>query len=144
MSVREIFEGSPFVRKNLNFRKRNLVVLHWGTNINLLNVSFIERRRANAFAVLFAKISFWIKSIQRPFVDGGTVDKQRKEWSVRDSESHHWLREKKCHNTIQDGSFRGCSGMGGQKGLLPKICLTYHTMMKLGTDISYQKKIQKM
>ena len=95
MSVREIFEGSPFVRKNLNFRKRNLVVLHWGTNINLLNVSFIERRRANAFAVLFAKISFWIKSLQRPFVDGGTVDKQRKEWSVRDSESHHLAKRKK-------------------------------------------------
>ena len=47
-------------------------------------------------------------------------------------------------NPIQDGLFRGCSRMGGQKGpLLPKICNTYPTMMKLGTLMPYPKKIQK-
>ena len=33
---------------------------------------------------------------------------------------------------------------GEQKGPLPKICLTYPTMMKLGTVIPYLKKIQKI
>ena len=51
-------------------------------------------------------------------------------------------------NPIQDGHFRGCSwmmGEGGQKGiLLPKICHTYPTMMKLGTVTPYLKKIQKI
>ena len=36
-------------------------------------------------------------------------------------------------------------GLGGiQKGLLPKICHTYPTMIKLGTVIPYPKKIQKI
>ena len=34
---------------------------------------------------------------------------------------------------IQDGHFRGCSGMGGKKVPLPKIYHTYPTMMKLGS-----------
>ena len=41
-------------------------------------------------------------------------------------------------NPIQDGLFRGCSQMGGQKGH------TYYTMMKLGTVIPYLKKTQKL
>ena len=35
-------------------------------------------------------------------------------------------------NPIQDGPCRGCSRMGEQKGLFPKICHMYPTMMKLG------------
>ena len=35
-------------------------------------------------------------------------------------------------------------GLGNQKGLLPKICLTYPTMNTHGTVITYQKKIQKV
>ena len=49
-------------------------------------------------------------------------------------------------NPIQDGSFRGWSRMGdggGKKGLLPKICHTYATKIKLGTVIPYQKKTKK-
>ena len=39
----------------------------------------------------------------------------------------------------------GCSRIWGyQKGPLPKICLTYTTMMTLGTVIPYLKKIQKI
>ena len=34
---------------------------------------------------------------------------------------------------IQDGHFRGCSGMGGKKVPLPKIYHTYPTMLKLGS-----------
>ena len=34
-------------------------------------------------------------------------------------------------------------GGGGKKTLLPKICHTYPTTMKLGTVIPYLKKIQK-
>ena len=34
-------------------------------------------------------------------------------------------------------------GGGSKKAPLPKICHTYPTMMKLGTVISYLKKIQK-
>ena len=54
---------------------------------------------------------------------------------------------KKCwFNPIQDGLFRDCSRLGGsQKGGgagLPKICHTYPTMMKLGSNIPYPKKIQ--
>ena len=46
---------------------------------------------------------------------------------------------------IQDGLFRGCSRMGGQKGpTLAKICHTYPTMMKLDTIIPYLKKIQNI
>ena len=41
------------------------------------------------------------------------------------------------------GAARGW-GVGGQKGPVPKICQTYPTMIKLGTVISYLKKIQKM
>ena len=33
-------------------------------------------------------------------------------------------------------------GGGGKKAPLPKICLTYPTMMTLGTVIPYPKKIQ--
>ena len=47
-------------------------------------------------------------------------------------------------NPIQDGHFWGCSRMGNKKTLLPKICHTYSTMMKLGTVIPYLKKIQKI
>ena len=48
-------------------------------------------------------------------------------------------------NPIQDGPFRGCSPMGkAKKAPFLKICHTYPTMMKLGTFISYLKKIQKM
>ena len=51
-------------------------------------------------------------------------------------------------NPIQDGPFRGCSLMGGKKGVTkmshPKISHTYPTMMKLGTLITYIKKIQKI
>ena len=49
-------------------------------------------------------------------------------------------------NPIQDGHFRGCSwiGGGGKKGPLPKICLTYPTVMKLGAVIPYLKKIKKI
>ena len=47
---------------------------------------------------------------------------------------------------IQDGSFWGCSRMGGgTKGSpVPKIFYTYPTMMKLGTVIPYIKKTQKI
>ena len=54
-------------------------------------------------------------------------------------------------NPIQDGLFWSCSRMGIDGGgkkpppyPLPKICHTYPTMMKLGTVITYLKKIQKM
>ena len=48
-------------------------------------------------------------------------------------------------NPIQDGLFRGCSRMGGAFWPpLPKIHHTYPIMMKLGTVIPYQRKIQKM
>ena len=43
-------------------------------------------------------------------------------------------------NPIQDGPFRDCPRMVGQKGTppsLPKNCHTYPTMMKLGTVIDY-------
>ena len=50
---------------------------------------------------------------------------------------------KKYFNSIQDGPFQGCSGMGGGDSLLPKFCQTYPTMMKLGTVIPYLKKNQK-
>ena len=38
-------------------------------------------------------------------------------------------------NPIQDEPFRGCSRMGEKRAPIPKICLTYPTMMKLGTVI---------
>ena len=51
----------------------------------------------------------------------------------------------KVLNPIQDGLFRGCSRMGGdKKAPLPKIHHTYSAMMKLGTVIPYLKKIQKI
>ena len=46
-------------------------------------------------------------------------------------------------NPIQDGLFRCCSRMRGQKGPLPKICHTYPTVMKLGTVIPYPKRSKK-
>ena len=47
---------------------------------------------------------------------------------------------------IDDGPFfRGCSRIGGtKKAPLPKICLTYPTMMTLSTVMHYPKKIQKI
>ena len=48
-------------------------------------------------------------------------------------------------NQIEDGPFRSCSQMVGQKGpLLPKICHTYPIMMNLGAVIPYLKKIQNI
>ena len=49
-------------------------------------------------------------------------------------------------NPIQDGHYRGYSGMGGRakRAPLPKIYCTYPTMMKLGTVIPYLKKIRKI
>ena len=39
-------------------------------------------------------------------------------------------------------------GLGGgesvKKSILPKICDIYPTIMKLGTDVTYLKKIQKL
>ena len=55
--------------------------------------------------------------------------------------------EKRDINPIQDGLFRGCSPMwrGETKNpSLPKLCHTFPTMMKLGTVISYLRKIQKL
>ena len=53
--------------------------------------------------------------------------------------------KKNVFNPIQDGLFRSCSWIGGQKGPhLPKICHKYPTMMKLDTVIRYLKKVQKM
>ena len=39
---------------------------------------------------------------------------------------------------------RWAKGGGGEKALLPQICHTYPTMIKLGADIPYRKKIQKI
>ena len=39
--------------------------------------------------------------------------------------------------------FRAAHREGGKKASLCKICHTYHTMIKLGTVITYLKKIQK-
>ena len=49
-------------------------------------------------------------------------------------------------NPIQDGPFRRCSriGEGAKRLLLHKVCHTYPTMMKLGTVIFYQNKIQNI
>ena len=53
--------------------------------------------------------------------------------------------ENRSFNPIQDGLFWGCSRMEGAfLAPLPKIRLTYPTMMKLGTVIPYLRKIQKM
>ena len=47
-------------------------------------------------------------------------------------------------NLFRIGLFCGCSWIGGaNSGLLPKICLAYSTMMKLGTSVHYLEKIQK-
>ena len=46
-------------------------------------------------------------------------------------------------NPIEDRSFWGCWQMGGQKCLLSKICHTYPTMMKLGTILTWLKKMKK-
>ena len=51
----------------------------------------------------------------------------------------------KVLNPIQDGLFRGCSRMGGdKKAPLLKICHTYSTMMKLGAVMPFLKEIQKI
>ena len=42
------------------------------------------------------------------------------------------------------GFFGAAHGWGGLFGLLPKIHHTNPTMMKLGTSISYLRKIQKV
>ena len=50
-------------------------------------------------------------------------------------------------NHIQVGSFWGCSRIGVRKcppPLMPKICLTYPTMMKLSMVIPCLKKIQNI
>ena len=54
-------------------------------------------------------------------------------------------------NPFQDGSFSGYLRMGAKSPLpththtqLTKICHTYPTMIKLGTVITYLKKIQKI
>ena len=49
-------------------------------------------------------------------------------------------------NPIQDGPFRGCSGIwgGAKRPLLPKICHPYPTIMKPGTFIPYLKKTQEI
>ena len=48
-------------------------------------------------------------------------------------------------NPIQDGLFWGCSRIGGgQKGPPSLKSVTHPTMMKLGTVIPYQKKIQNI
>ena len=55
------------------------------------------------------------------------------------------IHNKVCFNPIRDGLFQGCARMGGgKKAPLPKICHTYPTIMKLGTVISYLKKILKV
>ena len=68
------------------------------------------------------------------------------DWFLNDS----GLRHEKINgnfvlNPIKDGYFRGCSWMMGAKNVhLPKICLAYPTIMKLGTVLPYLKKIQKV
>ena len=53
------------------------------------------------------------------------------------------FKQKQTVTPIQDGLFWSCSWMGGKKvPLLPKICNTYPIMMKLGTAITYLKKIE--
>ena len=42
------------------------------------------------------------------------------------------------------GAAHGSGEGGSKKASLPKICHTYLTIMKLGTVISYLKKIQKI
>ena len=42
------------------------------------------------------------------------------------------------------GTAHGWGGGWDKKALLPKICHTYPTMMKLGTVIPYLNKIQKI
>ena len=58
------------------------------------------------------------------------------------------MKKKTNLNPIQDVLFQGCSQMrgrgGGKKVTLPEIYHTHPTMMKLGTVIPYQKKIQKI
>ena len=56
-----------------------------------------------------------------------------------------------CINPIQDSSFWGCLRMmreggwvGGKETLVPEICHTYRTMMKLETVIPYLKKIKQI
>ena len=66
-------------------------------------------------------------------------------------QSFQWLSHKSISisqtegyfNTIQDGSFWGCSRMGAKTPPLPKICHTYPTMMKLSTVMLYQGRLKK-
>ena len=55
------------------------------------------------------------------------------------------LSELRGFNLIQDRSFWRCSRMAGgaENPLFSKIYYTYATIMKLGTVMSYLKKIQK-
>ena len=49
-------------------------------------------------------------------------------------------------STLYRSVFSGllADGSGGQKGPLPKICQAYVTLMKLGTVIPHDEKIQKI
>ena len=47
-------------------------------------------------------------------------------------------------NPVQDGLFEAAHGWGGRSPLLHKICLTYPTIMKLGTLTHYLEKIEKI
>ena len=48
-------------------------------------------------------------------------------------------------NPIQDGPFRGCARIEGAKKVpVLKICHTYLTMLKFGTDTPYLQKIEKI
>ena len=54
-------------------------------------------------------------------------------------------KKRRKFHPIQDGFFKELlTDGGGQNGPLPKICHTNPTMMKLGTVITYLKKIQKI
>ena len=61
---------------------------------------------------------------------------------------HFYLERKWRFNPVKDGFFRGCSriggggGEGGESPILPKICHTFPTIMKLDTVIP-QLKIYK-
>ena len=59
---------------------------------------------------------------------------------LKNYDSCHDLKQRSSSfNPIQDGPFRGCSRMGGgakiPPPLLPKICHTCPTVMKLGSVI---------
>ena len=62
------------------------------------------------------------------------------------NEIRDFKKSLKTINPIQDGHFRCCSWMRGVKipRIVPKLCHTHPTMMKLGTAISYLRKSKKM